>query len=95
MTTCSGFPNLIAGKLIHPSRSIWLRGRRVAGSIGGSRSATSGWAGCEAQTAVNGGSELLIFVPRAAHSHRQSSDSSRSAMCSVNLPELSADPTLC
>ena len=29
-------------------------------------------AGYAVQTAVNGGSELLIFVPRAAHAHELS-----------------------
>jgi hypothetical protein len=63
MTTCSGFPNLIGGKFIHPSRSRWLRGRPLAALTGGSKSASSGWVGYGAKTVVNCGSGLLIFVP--------------------------------
>ena len=60
----SGFLKLIVGRLIRLLRSRRLRGHRVVGLIGGSRSGSSGWVACGAQTAVNGGSELLIFVPR-------------------------------
>jgi hypothetical protein len=35
----------------------------------GSRIASGGSAGYAVQTAVNGGSELLIFVPQTAPSH--------------------------
>jgi hypothetical protein len=44
-------------------------GPELASSIGGSKSVSSGSAGYEARTAGNGGSEPLIFPPRAAHSH--------------------------
>jgi hypothetical protein len=63
----SGFPVQIAARLIHPSRSIRPRGRKLASSIGGSKSVSSGSPGYEARTAGNGGSGLLIFVQRAAH----------------------------
>ena len=56
-------------------RSGWRRprGRQEASSIGGSKSVSNGSAGYAVQTAVKGGSELLIFVPRAAHSYDWSS----------------------
>ena len=34
MAMCSGFPKLIAVQSIRPSRWRWLRGRRLASSIG-------------------------------------------------------------
>ena len=50
-----------------------LVGERAAGVVGRVRG----------QTAVNGGSELLIFVPRAAHSHDKV-DSGHVARCGVD-----------
>jgi hypothetical protein len=41
----------------------------AASSIGGRMSGRSGGVGYAVRTAVNAGSELLIFVPRAPHSH--------------------------
>ena len=35
----------------------------------GEENGRNGWVGYAVQTAGNAGSELLIFVPRAAHSH--------------------------
>jgi hypothetical protein len=67
--TCSGLLRLIAERSIHPWRSRGPRGRKPASSIGGLKKGGSGGAGYAAQTAANGGSELLIFVPRAAPSH--------------------------
>jgi hypothetical protein len=59
---CSGVPKQIAVQSTR--RSGWRRprGRKLASSTGGSKSVSSGSAGCEARTTVNGGLELLIFV---------------------------------
>jgi hypothetical protein len=43
-------------------------GRQEASSIGGLKIGGNGGAAHAVHKAVNGGSELLIFVPRAAHS---------------------------
>jgi len=40
-------------------------GKKIGSRIGG-----NGWAGYAVLTAVNGGSELLIFVLRGVHSRR-------------------------
>jgi hypothetical protein len=40
-----------------------------SGSITGSKSAKNRGVAYAVQTAANSGSDLLIFVPRAAHSH--------------------------
>ena len=68
-TKCSAWPQQIAEKSIRRSRWSRPRGRKLASSIGGSKNGRNGWVGYAVRTAVNGGSELLIFVPRAAHSH--------------------------
>jgi hypothetical protein len=60
---------LTAVKWIRQSRSSQQHGRQAANSIGGSKNGNSGGAGCAAPTALNDGSELLIFVLRAVHSH--------------------------
>jgi hypothetical protein len=53
----------IAAKSIRRSKSSQPTGRQAVSSTGGSKNAESGGAECAAKTAVNGGSELLIFVP--------------------------------
>jgi hypothetical protein len=65
-------PKQIAEKSIR--RSTWRRprGRKLASSIGGSKNGRNGGVEYAVQTAVNGGSELLIFVARVAHSHELS-----------------------
>ena len=63
--------NQIAAKSIHQSKWRQPHGHQAANAIGGSRSVSSGSAGYEARTAVNGGSELLIFVqPKASSGFR-------------------------
>jgi hypothetical protein len=59
-------PRLIAEQSTHLLRFSRPHGRRVARSIGGSGNGGNGSAGYAVQTAVNGGSELLIFVPPKA-----------------------------
>jgi hypothetical protein len=49
-------------------KSNQQRGHRAARSIGGLKNARNGGVGYAVPTAGNGGSELLIFVRRAAHS---------------------------
>jgi hypothetical protein len=60
-------PKQIAEKSIRRSRSRWPRDRLLAGSIGGSKRASSGGARCGTKRVASVGSELLIFVPRGAN----------------------------
>jgi hypothetical protein len=46
--------------------AIWSPGGRLDWWV---KNGSNGGAACVAETAVNGGSELLIFVPPAAHDH--------------------------
>jgi hypothetical protein len=67
-TASSTWPKQLAEKSIRRSRWIRLYGRKHASLIGGGKAANGGVV-YAAQTAVSSGSGLLIFVPRAAHSH--------------------------
>ena len=62
-TTCSNLPKQIAGKSTHRSKWSWLPGRREASSIGGCETARNGGVAYAVPTAVNGGLELVIFIP--------------------------------
>ena len=55
-------------------RSRWRQpcGRKLASSTGGERTAGIAGVGYAVQTAISDGPKLLIFVPRAAHSHDSS-----------------------
>jgi hypothetical protein len=61
--TCGSAPKQIAEKSIHLSRYKRPRGGLLASSIGGLKNGRNGGVAYAVQTAVNGGSELLIFVP--------------------------------
>jgi hypothetical protein len=69
-TSWSSTLQQIAAKWTHESRSRWPRGPPLGRlDLVSERAPAVAGLGYEAKTAVNGGSELLIFVPRAAHSH--------------------------
>jgi hypothetical protein len=55
-------------KSIRPLKWRSPNGSQRARSTGGSKNVSNGSAGYAVRMAENGGSELLIFVPRAAHS---------------------------
>jgi hypothetical protein len=60
---CSTLPRRIALWLTRLSKFRQPHGGQVASWTGGCRTGWNGGAGYTVQTAVNGGSELLIFAP--------------------------------
>jgi hypothetical protein len=62
-TTWSSAPKRIAGKSIRRSQWSQQHGRQAANSIGGSKNGRNGGVAYAVLPAVNGASELLIFVP--------------------------------
>jgi hypothetical protein len=88
-------PKQTAEKSIRRSRWIWRRGRKLGSSIGGLKNGRNGSVAYAVQTAVNGGLELLIFVPQAAHTHDLSlsfAAGRRASLLSASMPSTGAVP---